>query len=97
MEITMIILLVVLVALVTYILFTPDNFIARFFAKYCCDEETTEEHLSTIEHIKIPKEKSAPTKKKRVARRKKNAVATDTTLKPKKKRKYTRRKKTGVK
>ena len=96
MEITKIILLVVLVALVTYILFTPDNFIAKFFAKYCCDEETTEEHLSTIEHIKIPKEKSAPTKKKRVARRKKKVEATDTT-KPKKKRKYTRRKKTGVK
>ena len=95
MDLNMTLLLLVLVGIFTYIIFTPDNWLSRTLDKYCCDpSEPT--GLADVEHIKIPTEKSAPPKKKRVSKRKKKAEATDTP-KPKKKRKYTRRKKNGIK
>jgi hypothetical protein len=94
MDYNMTLLLLVLVGLITYILFTPDNWFTKTLDKYCCDNEPTIEDLPI--KVMIPKENTAPPKKKRDSKRKKKAEATEST-KPKKKRKYTRRKKNGVK
>jgi hypothetical protein len=94
MDYNMTLLLLVLVGLITYILFTPDNWFTKTLDKYCCDNEPTIEDLPI--KVMIPKEIPAPPKKKRDSKRKKKAEATEST-KPKKKRKYTRRKKNGVK
>ena len=94
MDYNMTLLLLVLVGLLTYILFIPDNWFTKTLDKYCCDNEPTIEDLPI--KVMIPKEISAPPKKKRDSKRKKKAEATEST-KPKKKRKYTRRKRNGVK
>ena len=94
MDYNMTLLLLVLVGLLTYILFIPDNWFTRKLDQYCSDSEVTEDLPIKV---MIPKEISAPPKKKRVSKRKKKAEATDSTPKPIKKRKYTRRKKNGVK
>ena len=93
MDYNMTLLLLVLVGLLTYILFTPDNWFTRKLDQYCCDSEVTDDLPIKV---MIPKEISAPPKKKRVSKRKKKEEATEFS-KPKKKRKYTRRKKNGVK
>ena len=93
MDYNMTLLLLVLVGLLTYILFMPDNWFTRKLDQYCSDSEVTDDLPIKV---MIPKEISAPPKKKRVSKRKKKAEATEST-KPKKKRKYTRRKKNGVK
>jgi hypothetical protein len=98
MDYNMTLLLLVLVGLITYILFTPDNWFTRILDKYCSDSnyEPTPDDLPI--KVMIPKEIITHTKpkKKRDTKRKKKAEATEST-KPKKKRKYTRRKKNGVK
>lgn len=93
MDYNMTLLLLVLVGLLTYILFMPDNWFTRKLDQYCSDSEVTDDLPIKV---MIPKEISAPPKKKRVSKRKKKAEATEST-KPKKKRKYTRRKRNGVK
>ena len=93
MDYNMTLLLLVLVGLLTYILFIPDNWFTRKLDQYCSDSEVTDDLPIKV---MIPKEIPAPPKKKRVSKRKKKAEATEST-KPKKKRKYTRRKKNGVK
>lgn len=93
MDYNMTLLLLVLVGLLTYILFIPDNWFTRKLDQYCSDSEVTDDLPIKV---MIPKEISAPPKKKRVSKRKKKAEATEST-KPKKKRKYTRRKRNGVK
>ena len=93
MDYNMTLLLLVLVGLLTYILFMPDNWFTRKLDQYCSDSEVTDDLPIKV---MIPKEISAPPKKKRVSKSKKKAEATEST-KPKKKRKYTRRKKNGVK
>ena len=97
MDYNMTLLLLVLVGLITYILFTPDNWFTKTLDKYCCDNEPTIEDLPI--KVMIPKEiitHNTIPKKKRDSKRKKKAEATEST-KPKKKRKYTRRKRNGVK
>ena len=93
MDYNMTLLLLVLVGLLTYILFIPDNWFTRKLDQYCSDSEVTDDLPIKV---MIPKEISAPPKKKRVSKRKKKTDATEST-KPKKKRKYTRRKRNGVK
>jgi len=95
MDYNMTLLLLVLVGLLTYILFMPDNWFTRKLDQYCSECEPTEDLPIKV---MIPKEIITHTKpkKKRDTKRKKKAEATEST-KPKKKRKYTRRKKNGVK
>ncbi len=96
MDYNMTLLLLVLVGLLTYILFTPDNWFTRILDKYCSECEPTDDLPIKV---MIPKEiitHNTKPKKKRESKRKKKAEATEST-KPKKKRKYTRRKKNGVK